>query len=82
MHSGTAQESRHKVGKDHWLLVIGFSKPRVVGATGMIEPEIGQKIDKDLIIKWGPEVDLRRLIYESYLVLHAGSFYDSPEVRF
>ena len=55
---------------------------RVVGVTGMIEPKIGRKIVKDLIIKWDPEVDLRRLIYESYVVFHAGSFYDSPEVRF
>ena len=44
--------------------------------------KIGRKIVKDLIIKWDPEVDLRRLIYESYVVFHAGSFYDSPEVRF
>ena len=55
---------------------------RVVGVTGMIEPKIGRKIVKDLIIKWDPEVDLRRLIYESYVVFHAGSFFDSPEVRF
>ena len=38
---------------------------RVVGVTGMIGPKIGRKIVKDLIIKWDPEVDLRRLIYES-----------------
>ena len=54
----------------------------MVGVTGMIEPKIGRKIVKDLIIKWDPEVDLRRLIYESYVVFRAGSFYDSPEVRF
>ena len=38
---------------------------RVVGVTGMIEPKIGRKIVKDLIIKWDPGFDLRRLIYES-----------------
>ena len=38
---------------------------RVVGVTGMIESKIGRKIIKDLIKKWDPEVDLRRLIYES-----------------
>ena len=63
-----------------WLYMVIYG--RVVGVTGMIEPKIGRKIVKDLIIKWDPEVDLRRLIYESYVVFHAGSFYDSPEVRF
>ena len=55
---------------------------RVVGVTQMIKPSIGRKIVKDLIIKWDPGVDVRRLIYESYVVFRAGSFYDSPEVRF
>ena len=55
---------------------------RVVGVTGMIEPKIGRKIVRDLIIKWDPEVHLGCLIYESYVVFHAGSFYDGPEVRF
>ena len=54
----------------------------MVGVTGKIEPNIGRKIVEDLIINWDPEVDLRRLIYESYVVFRAGSFYDSPEVRF
>ena len=54
----------------------------MVGVTGMIEPKIGRKLVKDLIITWDPEVDLRRLIYESYVVFRAGSFYDGPEVRF
>ena len=57
-------------------------KFRVVGVTGMIEPKIGRKIVRDLIIKWDPEVHLGCLIYESYVVFRAGSFYDSPEVRF
>ena len=35
---------------------------RVVGVTGMIELKVGRKIVTDLIIKWDPEVDLRRLI--------------------
>ena len=55
---------------------------RLVGAPRMIEPKIDRKIIKDLIIKWDPEVDLRRLIYEYYVVFRAGSFYESPEVRF
>ena len=38
---------------------------RVVGVTGMIEPKIGRKIVKNLIIKWDPEVDLGCLVYES-----------------
>ena len=66
----------------HCVFVFCICICRVVGVTGMIEPKIGRKIIKDLIIKWDPEVDLRRLIYESYVVFHAGSFYDSPEVRF
>ena len=48
----------------------------------MIEPKISSKIVKYLIIKWDPEVHLRRLIYESYVVFRAGSFYDSLEVKF
>ena len=63
-------------------LIIYVPIYRVVGVTRMIGPKIGRKIVKDLIIKWDPEVDLRRLIYESYVVFRAGSFYDSPEVRF
>ena len=38
---------------------------RVVGVTRMIEPKMGRKIVKDLIIKWDPGVDLGRLVYES-----------------
>ena len=53
----------------------------MVGATGMIEPNMGRKIVKDLIIKWDPEVHLGCLVYESWVVFRAGSFYDSPEVR-
>ena len=55
---------------------------RVVGVTGMIDPKMGRKVVEDLIIKWDPGVDLGCLVYESYVVFRAGSFYDSPEVRF
>ena len=40
-------------------------KYRVVGVTGMIEPKMGPKIVKDLIIKWDPGVDLGCLVYGS-----------------
>ena len=43
----------------------GQPECRVVGVTGMIEPKIGRKIVKKLIIKWDPEVDLGCLVYES-----------------
>ena len=59
-----------------------YTKARVVGVTGMIESKIGRKIIKKIIIKWDPGVDLGCLVYESYVVFRAGSFYDSPEVRF
>ena len=38
---------------------------RVVGVTGMIEPKIGRKIVKDLVIEWDPEGRLGGLVYES-----------------
>ena len=50
--------------------------------TGMIEPKMGVKIVKQLIKKWDPEGCSGALVYESYVVFRAGSFYDSPEARF
>ena len=57
-------------------------KCRVVGVTRMIEPTMDRTIIKHLIIKWDPEVHLGCLVYESYVVFRARSFYDSAEVRF
>ena len=40
----------------------------MVGVTRVIEPKIGPKIGKDLIIKWDPGVDLECLVYKSWVV--------------
>ena len=50
--------------------ICGSHKPyfcicREVGVTGMIEPNIGQRIVKILIIKWDAEGRLGRLVYET-----------------
>ena len=68
----------------HTPILLSHSCGRMLGVTMMIEQKMGLEIGRDLIIKWEPEVRLGYFpndSYDSYVIIHAESFYDGPGVR-